>query len=1017
MWSNTMNRVWRGLALVFAFIMALAIGAAVILETPGNRIMVDDYLGTRSSQIVSEEIEGADPYNFKADYSTSDELVAADKALAEKLAEEGVVLFKNEGNTLPLAQGAKITLLGIRSKTPQYGGVIGSTPLEAQNIPPAAAFTQKGFSVNPTMTALYATFADAGRLSNSFQTVVNEAKYDTVNEPSVAALEAKNAAFRTSFAEYNAAAIVFIGRPSTEAADFFPGSRGTTLATTSGNILGLTAEEKATIKLATDNFSKVIVLVNSDSAMEIGEIKADPKVQAILWVGAPGSMGFLGVADILKGDVSPSGHISDIYAANSTSSPAMQNFGIMQFANTAEIQNVPTATADYRGNWLIVEAEGIYVGYKYYETRYNDIVTGKGGAASTTGKTGSYEGDWSYAGEVTYPFGYGLSYTTFSQTLDSVNIASNKKTATVKVTVKNTGTKHSGKDVVQLYAQAPYIHGTTKVEKAAVQLLDFEKTGLLAPGKSEQVTLNVDMQYLASYDAKDAKTYIIDGGDYYFAIGNGSHEAMNNILAKQGKTTSNGMDAAGDADKAYKWTWAADTTTFSTSKAKVKVTNQLEDSDLNYYLPGTVTYLSRNKWTETWPKTYGTNAAIPTAVPITANEKLIKQLKNDTYEIKTGGDPKKVTFGKENGLNIASMKGASFEDDRWEDILDQVSLAEAMDFVVRGQNQLIPMPSIGLLKVGVNDGPMGLNGSLAANSRSGSPWFLDNSATSTDPNKGYNARVIPTEVVIGATFSKELAYENGVMFGNDGIWGGTSFMWAPGMNLHRTPYNGRNHEYYSEDPILTGHLGSNVCKGALSKGMIMSPKHFAFNPQESNRAALAQFMTEQKARETELRGYQIAFEGGALGTMTSFSRIGATYANASIGLMRKILRGEWGFNGYIVTDMINGPYYMTLKESIIASSGTLDTNSLNAAWTSYWKEDVVTKDEELMGCIREALHTILYTVVNSNYMNGINSTSREVRLRTWWRDAYTAAIAVSASLFVVCAALYVAGSVLGRKEV
>ena len=413
-----------------------------------------------------------------------------------------------------------------------------------------------------------------------------------------------NPDFLTSFSEYNDAAIVVIGRPSSEAGDFFPGTNGMAEDEGASNILGLTTNEREVIAAAKENFDKVIVLINSSSAMEIEELKQDDGVDSILWVGQPGNYGFLGVADVLTGTVSPSGHLADIYAVDSTSSPAMQNFGVIPYSNQESVDLGRLTYIDYRAGWYLVEAEGIYTGYKYYETRYADVVNGLGNAASQTGS--SNDTAWNYSDEVSYTFGYGLSYTTFNQTLGEVTLNDEDHTATIMVTVENTGSM-AGKSVVQLYAQSPYTEydKQNKVEKSAVQLLGFEKTKELQPGESEEITVVVDLQYLASYDYSNAKTYIMDDGDYYFAIGNDAHDALNNILAAQGKSASDGMDYAGDAAKTY--TWHQDTfdnETYSVSKAGVEISNQLNNADLNYYLPDTVTYLSRNDWEATWPLHY-----------------------------------------------------------------------------------------------------------------------------------------------------------------------------------------------------------------------------------------------------------------------------------------------------------------------------------------------------------------------------------------------------------------------------
>ncbi|GFP77546.1 glycoside hydrolase family 3 C-terminal domain-containing protein [Clostridium fungisolvens] len=1016
-------RKWRGLTCVSASLLALVVATSTIAEA--WKSMIDTQIGTVSSKIVTDKTDDkSDLYTYKSDYKNATELVNAHKSIAEKIQEEGSVLLKNNSSTLPIKKGAKVTLLGMRSHYPVYGGQIGSSPVVNQNVSLESALKEKGFSVNPTIIDIYNKIGNVvtgqsknfftgqmenvygnqpGTLSNSFG-VSNNISPLKVGEPDIASYKTTNGDYATSFKDYNDAAIVVIGRPSSEAADFYPGKAGMAQDEGAKNILGLTSNERKVIELAKENFDKVIVLVNSDNPMEIDELKNDNKIDSILWIGEPSNYGFLGVVDILNGAVSPSGHLPDTYAIDSTSSPAMVNYGMIPYSNQDAISNGNLKYTDYRAGWYLVEAEGIYTGYKYYETRYADLIAGSGKAASIVGSSNG--SSWNYNKEVSYGFGYGLSYTNFEQKLGNVTFNNNDNTATVKVTVKNVGNV-AGKDVVQLYAQSPYTEydKTNKVEKASVQLMGFEKTKELKPGESEEVTVKVDLQYLASYDYMNAKTYIMDDGDYYFAIGNGAHEAMNNILAAQGKTKSDGMDNDGNSANSYKWTQKKlDSKTYSKSASGKSITNQLNDADLNYYLPGTVTYLSRSDWESTWPKKYS---------GIIANDKMIKQLRNDTYTIKKDEDTSKIFPNKNSGITIASMKGASYDDERWNFLLDQINLDEACATIRVGQN-IKRMDSIGLFDMFTNDGPIGIQG-VKLGERStdkNSPTYIDPS----DPYAGYMTNDMPTEPVVGATYNKQLAHEEGVIFGEDSLRNKVVVQWAPGMNLHRTPYNARNHEYYSEDAILTNYLGTESVKGAYTKGLIMAPKHFAFNDQETNRVGVSAYMNEQRAREGELRAFQGAFEGGALGTMTAFNRIGATYVNAHEGLMQNILRGEWGFKGYNVTDMVNGPNYITVKESVIAGATQMDTSNDNnvksgGAW-EYFTAAGVSGDATLCKAIRQNYHYFLYAISNSNAMNGISASSHVVNLMTWWRAALIGLeIAFGAMLFIS-----LAGYVLTTKK-
>ena len=1019
--NNKRIRKWRGLFCVFTSILVLFSGLSSLAED--WKTTIDSRLGTISSKVITTESETTeDLYDYKSDYSDTTELVEAHKDLAERIQEEGSVLLKNNDSALPLEMGAKVTLLGMRSYIPLYGGQIGSDPTVSQNVSLISALDEKGFEVNPYMERVYYQLSRIpsedgdgyayipGELSTTFSVSNDNITSLKIGEPPMSAYAEANPDYLTSFSEYKDAAIVVIGRPSSEAGDFFPGMDGMAEDEGAANILGLTTNEREVITAAKENFDKVIVLINSSSALEIEELKQDDGVDAILWVGLPGNYGFLGVADVLNGTVSPSGHLADIYAVDSTSSPAMRNFGVIPYSNQESVDLGRLTYIDYRAGWYLVEAEGIYTGYKYYETRYADVINGNGNATSTIGSsTGE---TWNYSKEVSYSFGYGLSYTTFTQQLADVIINNDEHTATINVTVENTGSV-AGKSLVQLYAQTPYTEydKENKVEKSAVQLIGFEKTEELQAGESVEVKVVVDLQYLASYDYTNAKTYIMDAGDYYFAIGDDAHDAINNILAAQGKSTNDGMDYAGDAAKTYMWHQDTfDNETYSISKAGVEISNQLDNADLNYYLPDTVTYLSRNDWEATWPQHYS---------DIEASEEMIFQLRNDTYTIQTGQDTTYIFPERDNGVTLTSLKGAAYDDELWVYLLDQVSLEE-LTYVIRNANEKVyEIPSIGSFAAWEADGPAGfIRFALADRSTDeNSPTFI----AQNDKYAKYSLVDMPMECVVGATFNKELAYEQGVLFGNDSLWVDTVFMWAPGMNLHRTPYNARNHEYYSEDSMLTNYLGTAIVQGGYTKGLIMAAKHLAFNDQESNRAGLSVYMNEQKAREDELRAFQGVFEGGGLGTMTAYNRIGATFVNAHEGLMKGILRGEWDFKGYNVSDFVNGDNYMTVKESVVYGSVSVmdvmgdDSAKPGNAW-EYFTADGLRGDATFCSAIRENTQYLLYTLVNSNAMNGLSSSSQIVDVMTWWRAALLGIQAVLAILLLISFIGYFVSIKKSRKE-
>ncbi len=1022
------TNVWRGLSLVCALLLAFSLMAGTVLET--YRTSVDAFFGTRSQTTVTEQSEDAeDAWTYKSDFTTAQEAYEGFKEFAIRASQETYALLKNENNALPLASDAKITMLGVRSYAPVYSNSGGSVADGKSTVEIFDAFAERGFQLNPSTLAAYeAFFADKEWTTPQFGGGIlpqyNEiTSYNDPCELTLDELRALNPDFDKDYAEYSDAAIVVVGRSGGENGDgYYPGEEGLAegVSTVTGNILSLSDEEMAIIEEAKANFDKVIVLINATNQMEIANLQDDPDIDAILWIGYPGAYGFYGVADVLNGTVSPSAHLGDTFAKNSALAPAMQNYGDIPWANADDFSEAANV------NSYLIEAEGIYTGYRYYETRYADIVLGNGGAeasagtyANPDGTVATQDGTWDYANEVVYPFGYGLSYTTFEQTLDSVEVSSTKETATVTVTTTNTGSV-AGKAVVQLYAQAPYTDYDKQyhIEKSAVQLMDFEKTATLQPGESQTITMEVDMANLASYDSENAKTYIVDPGDYYFAIGDDAHDALNNILAAQGKTTADGMTAEGNADKTYHWVWEGDVDadTFSVSKAGVEITNALSEgdyaTDINAFLPGTVTYLSRSDWDGTFPQTIS---------GLTADENLSRLLGNDFIPLETGEDTSSIVFGDTtSSLTINDMKGADFDDPRWEELLNKVTVEEFLNFASNAFHNIAAIESVGLPQYAADDGPGGSDSHyLTEGSYQGVPY-----ADAADYD--YGTRVIPTPQNIAYSWNKELAYEKGeIVLGESTLVLNLPIMIGPGMNIHRHAYNSRGAEYYSEDPILTGYIGSAVVQGAQSKGTLVNIKHAAFNDQEINRSGIAVFMNEQKARELELRGLQQAFEAngkpasfeadsskddtytlGALGIMSSYNRIGAVAPSANRGVMVQIMRDEWDFNGYNVTDFTGVSLKAAPKESILAGTTAFCGFGVGEEIT-YWNAEALSGDADMMAAIRQNCHYLLYALANSAAMNGVNSTTRTVDVNTWWRMTYKTCTVVFAAATVLCLAGYV----------
>lgn len=1022
--KNSGRRVWRGVTTATASLLALSVCASTVVN--GFRTDIDKFLGTKSTKLVTEDTDGVDLYTFKSDYTSTTDLLHGIQDVGERMSEEGSVLLKNNG-ALPLTKDEtqKITLLGFSSYYPVQGGDMGSsfvenTGTDADTVDMVQAFKAKGFSMNQTVADMYEalqpTFKSevqswGGTIEYNHITAPSTTGVFSSKEPSQAALDGQNAAWKDSMNDNNVM-IVTIARSASENGTYMPGTAGVdpTQNLNQTDPLGLSDDERDLIQAAVDakasNGGKVIVLLNNASAMEVQEIQDNAGVDAILQVGLPGGYGFYGVADILSGEVNPSGHLTDTYAVKNANSPAAQNFGDLQWTN---------ANPDIKMNDAIVEAENIYIGYKYYETRYFDTVMNQGNASSTVGSsTGSA---WNYDDEVTYPFGYGLSYTTFTQTLDDLNVDLDNETVTAKVTVTNTGSV-AGKDVVQLYVSLPYTdydkeHG---VEKAAVQLLDYGKTAELAPGASETVTITADMQNMASWDstadnaAGTKGCYILDAGDYYFTIGNGAHEAVQNVLAAEGQ------DVGGSADKAKSWNLGSqDTTTFATTKNGTAVENQLADMDVNYWLPGTATYLTRADWEGTFPKTY---------TDLTATDEMIDILDNDIYEINANGDPSTVTFGADNGLTLADLKGVSdFNDQRWDMLMDEITLEECMIRTGFGGTSTKVIESIMSPETIQNDGPNGIYsyplGQYANTDKaSGDPCAVD----ANDPNLAYKFGTMVNETVIAQTFNKDLAADYGRVIGNYSLWANTAIFWGIGTNLHRLPYNARNHEYYSEDAVLTAGQGTAYAAAAMEYGVIIAPKHLAFNDTEINRTGVSVFMTEQQARENELRGTQGIVENAhVLGVMTAYNRVGITQDNAHTGLTKNILRNEWGFQGLISEDFIQNANYVVLKEAVlngVTMSCNTGDNTMAAVSEKYpyWTVEAVSQDTTMMTALKQAMKYQNYALANSNAMDGMASNTKLVSVRTWYDNALTAVQIVFAALTVLAAAMYVLDERKSKKQ-
>lgn len=1016
------RNLWRGLTTLTASLLTVSVAAGPVVDS--YRTDIDKFLGTKSSAMVTDSTD-EDLYTYKSDYSSTTELLDSIEDLGERMSEEGTVLLKNENNALPLSKDEtqKLSLLGFSSYYPVQGGDMGSSLNEnkgtdADTVDFVEALDAKGFKINEDLHDLYKS------LESDFKTEVNmwgnimEYYHITApatdgvfasKEPSQEKMDSVDDKWKDSMDDYNVM-LVTIGRSSTENGTYLPGVDGVDASQDLNQTdpLGLSDDERDLINAAVEakenNGGKVIVMLNNANAMEIDEIKNNDGVDAIMEIGFPGGYGFYGVADILSGEANPSGHLTDTYAVTNANSPSAQNFGNYEWTNADPSVNI---------NAEEVEAEDIYTGYKYYETRYADTVLGQGNADATVGSSTGKA--WNYDDEVSYPFGYGLSYTTFEQTLKSVDVDLANRTVTAEVDVKNTGDV-AGKDVVQLYTSVPYTDYDVenKVEKSAVQLLDYEKTDMIEPGESQTVTITADAQDMASWDSScenEAGTtgnWILDNGTYYFTVGNGAHEAVNNVLAAQDQ------DVEGNKDNVQTWELGDfDSSSFAVTLNGTPVENQLQDADLNNWMEDTVTYLSRNDWEGTWPETYK---------DLTATDEMISTMADDYSDIEANGDPSSVTFGADNGMTLANMKGVEdITDERWSTLMDQLTLEECLIRTGLGGTSTKVIESITSPEAIQNDGPNGFNsyplGQYAnSDASTGDPCVI----AEDDPNRDYKMGVMANETVIGQTFSKQLAAEWGKAVGNYSLWANTAIWWGVGTNLHRTPYNARNHEYFSEDAVLTAGQGAAIIKAGHDYGVLIAPKHLAFNDTEINRTGIAEFMTEQAARENELRGTQSCIEdANALAVMTTYNRVGCVTSNAHTGLLLNILHKEWGFKGLMSEDFIQDPAYtkihMAVHNGVTMTCNTGDNTmaAVEAVWP-YWSVENASQSEELLTDLKQAMLYQNYALANSNAMDGMSTSTHIEKLNTWYDNLITGLRIGFGVLTVLCAAMYLLG--LKKKE-
>lgn len=1043
--EKKLSPVMRGISAAMASVLTLAITGTSVADT--YRSNLDDVLGTQSYVTSSDK----DSARFKSDYDTIEDMMAAAKDIAIREGEEGTVVMKNDNDVLPL-NTANVALFGLAAYAPYpyTSGDLKGGNEDAVDL--VQAFTDAGITVNETLKDLYATMMNrheeevanqwTGEITKQtaydiiYSTTVGDMVDYTIAEVPPAEFENLGASedWKSAIDKDSTTAICVFARAAGESNTYAPGSAVNYAGEKTGkDPLELSEDELAVIDAAKETCSKVVVLINSGNTLMIRDIAegGSHEVDGIAYIGCPNDYQFTGIVNVLTGKVNATGALPDTYVADNASIPAVQNFGGDYYADYAivaanaengydsrypgvEISNDSSAgsfgggSATYSAGQYIVEAEGIYVGYKYYETRYFDSVMNPSFHADS-GAGATQSDSWNYDNEVVYSFGHTLSYLDYTQELKSVNVDKNTDgdiTAVIAVTNKS---NQDGRFLAQLYVQQPYTAYDMEngVEKSAVMFLNSAKVNVAA-GATEEVTITVPAKYLASYDYRNAKTYILDEGDYYFTAAAGAHEAVNNFLAAQGKTTADGMDAqATGGTVVWSDNTSLDTTTFAIAH-DTEITNVADDADLNYWTgEDTVVYLSRQDWEGTYPINYNTDVEINISDSPKAEE-WIAALRGQQYTIQTDNP---ATEGGDKGVRLNSTyvqeeQLSNIQDSFWDTLVSSITIDEAVGAVIHGGSQSDVLTNVENPIVLQNEGVNGF-----------ATGYTDEAT-----GKTYQFN-ISSQTLLGSSFNPQLAYEWGLVEGNSGLWLERYDIWGTGLTQRRTPYNGRNYEYFSEDPMLTNRLGYGVLRGCAEKGILNGPKHIGFNDQEHNRNGVAAYMNEQKLRETDLRGFQGGLEdGGGLAVMVAFNRIGAANASHYVPMLKNILREEWGFTGVISTDMMNNAYYFS-PESIIMATVTQvadfggDDNHINQGdggvdktW-AYISEDTVKNDAVLVDQARENLKYQLYTFANSAIMN----ISTE-QVTVWWDTVLQAVTVISGILFAVTALAWLVMSIIPGKK-
>lgn len=856
-------------------------------------------------------------------YTLSDATVSKANELAKDVQSEAVTLLKNDDSNLPLS-GKKVNVFGWGSTNPVYGGTgSGSMSKQYKTVSLLDGMKQAGLKTNTELSKLYTDYRkdrpEVGMFAQDW--TLPEVPAKQYSDKLVS--DAK---------DFSDEAVVVLTRVGGEGADLPTDmkAKGITYKNNSKDyddfqkgesFLQLSKTERDMIDLVTSNFKKVTLVYNGANTFQFDFLNDYPQIQSVVWCPPAGQTGFSALGEVLAGETNPSGKTSDTFLKDLTKSVSYNNFGKFEYTNMAD------KAAKYKGftgddvtaiPGFVNYSEGIYVGYKFYETA-------------------SDEGLINYDDTVAFPFGYGLSYTSFDQKLDSVKYKGGK--VTVTATVTNTGDK-AGKDVVEVYYNPPYTDGG--IEKASKNLAGFEKTKELQPGESQKVTVKFDDDDMASYDYKGAKAYVLEKGDYDISIQSDSHHVIDHKAITVKDTV----------------TYDSDSNTHNGDKTVA--TNQFDD------VAGDVTYLSRAD--------HFANYKEATAAP--TNFKMSDKAK-ETFYNNSNYDPKKFdkdsdkmpTTGAKNGLKLSDMYGKDYDDADWDKLLDQLTFDDMDNLIANGGYGTQAVKSVGKIQLTDADGPASLNNNFT----------------------GVGSIGFPASTAFACTWNKDLAKQFGEMIGDMAHDMHVAGWYAPAMNIHRNAFSGRTFEYFSEDSLLSGVMASSEISGAKSKGVYSFMKHFALNDQETKRTEmLCTWTNEQAMREIYLKPFEMSVkEGGAQAVMSSFNYIGYTYAGASSNLLQTVLRGEWGFKGFILTDYFGGYGYQNADQEVRAGNDSMLA-------TTKITNHITDKSATSVKAMRQAAHNILYTAANSwQYANGEPKVATPI-----WKTAMYVAWGVTAVLVI-----------------